>query len=363
MNRRTERPHCRFSRLAGAHFFVIVMVSVMFAAQEGVKPVEATMAYELFTLERGVRQVPPDAEKLFRSAISDATTAALQTHRHPRTRDETVAVLEAIQVALAKHNFVQPPEEKDWPDTIGIALKPLSFTPEELRGILSHPNNARRVKYLDLAKPLYYVDCDMGSQLFMAVGERLGWDVRLVELPQHNFVRWHLSESIKVNWDWTRWGSNDDVDYLGAIPPSEDPRLRALYMRSLEPREARAYYVGLIGSWASLPKDGERLFQESIVVLPNHPLTLNNFAWLYATNPEFTKDKKDLAVAYSLAAWSMRPYHGNFADTVACSFAANGQKLLAMEVEEFAKKHAKNASQFRSFSNNLELIKAGQPCK
>jgi hypothetical protein len=350
--------------MTSTYLLVLAMSPTVFATQEGAKPVESTMAIELFTLERAVRQVPPDAEKLLRSAINAATTTALQTHRHPRTREEALAVLEAIQIVFIKHNFVQPPDEKDWPDTIGIALKPLTFKPGELQlqRILSHPNNIRRVKYLDLTKPLYYVDCDMGSQLFMAVGERLGWDVRLVELPQHNFVRWHLSESVKVNWDWTRWGSTDDGDYLGAIP-SEDPRLHALYMRSLEPKEARAYYVGLIGSWASLPKDGERLFQEAIVVLPHHPLTLNNFAWLYATNPEFTKDKKDLAVAYSLAAWSMRPYHGNFADTVACSFAASGQKAVAMQIEEFAKKYAKNDSQRESFGNNLKRIEEGRPCK
>lgn len=363
MNRRTEQFYCWFNHMVGILLLAIFMSPTVFAIQEKIKPVESTMAYELLTLERGARQVSMDTEKMFRSVIDDATTIALRTHRNPRTREEALAVLEAIQVALVKHNFLQPPEEKDWPDTIGIALTPRNFTPEALKGVLSYHYNTRRVKYLDLAKPLYYVDCDMGSQLFMAVGERLGWDIRLVELPQHNFVRWHLSESNKVNWDWTRWASSEDGDYLQAISSSEDPRLRALYLRSLEPKEARAYYIGLIGSQAAVPKDGERLLREAVAVLPNHPLTLNNLAWLYATTPEFAKEKSGLAIAYSLAAWSMRPTHGNFADTVACSFAANGQKQLAERIEEFAIAHPNNDNQLRSFRKNLARIMAGELCK
>jgi hypothetical protein len=98
-------------------------------------------------------------------------------------------------------------------------------------------------------------------------------------------------------------------------------------------------------------------------VLPNHPLTLNNLAWLYATDPELAKRKSNLAVAYSLAAWSMRPNHGNFADTVACSFAANGEKSLAEKIEEFAIAHPNNERQRESFRRNLERIIAGELCK
>lgn len=363
MKERTERPHHRFSRMAGAYLFVAAMSPTVFAIQEQIKPIESTIAYELLMLEGSVRQLPPDAEKLFRIAITDATDMALRTHRHPRTRAEALAVLEAIQLALVKHNFLQPAEEKDWPDTVGIALTPLNLTPEALKKALSYHRNIRRVQYLDSTKPNYYVDCDIGAQLFMAVGERLGWDIRLVEIPQHNFVRWHLSDSIKVNWDWTRWASNDDSVYLAEIPASEDVRLRALYVRSFEPKEAKAYYVGLIGSHAALPRNAERLFQEAVAVLSHHPLTLNNFAWLYATDPEFAKQKSDVAVAYGLAAWSMRPYNGNYADTVACALAANGAKLLAAQVEQFAMEHANSSAQRDSFKNNRDLIVAGALCK
>lgn len=338
---------------------MVAASSVVFAADDRVRPVETTIAHKLLVIERGVRDIPVDTTELLRAVIDDATNAAVRTHRHPRTRDEALAVLEAMQLALVRYNFLQPPQEKDWPNTMGIALQPLKLSADELKIIMLFPDNAKRKEHFDQEQPFYYVDCDMGSQIFMAVGERLGWDIRLVELPQHNFVRWHLSNKIEVNWDWTHGRSVEDDDYASKY---EDVRLRQLYLRSFDRDKAEAYFVGLVASEAKRPADAERLFLDAIAALPHHPLTLNNFAWLYATTPEF-EDKSDVAVAYALGAWSMRPTHGNFADTVACALAMNGKKALAEKIEEFAIEHPNNAAQRQGFQKNLARISAGEPCK
>lgn len=352
--------HRSRSRLAAIPFLLAIsLLPLVLQAQEDVGPIDSTMAFQLLKLEQSVRQVPADVEILFSAALDDATASALRVKRNPKTRDEAVAVLSAIQEVLARYNFLQPPDEKDWPQTLGIALTKRSFSAEELDNVLRDPDNTERAKHINRAKPFYFVDCDMGSQFFIAVGERLGWDIRLVEVPRHNFVRWHLSEAVKVNWDWTRWQSSEDSSYLVT---SEDPRVSALYLRSLDPREARGYYVGLIGSEAKSPLDAERLFKEAVAVLPHHPLTLNNLAWFYATTPEFASYKSHLAVAYGLAAWSMRPYDGNYADTVACAFAAAGEKALGENIEGFAIEHARSTSQIKGFQSNRELIKAGKLC-
>ncbi|MEK6283920.1 MAG: hypothetical protein AABN95_26510 [Acidobacteriota bacterium] len=352
----------RFSRLAGLYLLIIAASPAAFAMQGQVKSIESTMAYELLTLEAGVRTLPPDAVKLFREAITDATDAAVRTNRHPQTRADALAVLEAIQLALVKHNFLQPANRTDWPDTIGIALTPLKWTP----AALNQASSFGSLQLIDRTKPFYYVDCDMGAELVMTVGERLGWDIRLVEVPDHNFVRWHLSDSIKVNWDWTYWTSKDDSRYRPVIGSVDDVRLRELYLRSFEIKEARSYYVGLIASKADKdkPMAAERLFQEAVAVLPHHPLTLNNFAWLYATRPVFNtqKLKTNVAVAYGLGAWSMQPNDGNIADTVACSLAANGSKVLAAEVEQFASDHASSPAEAEKFKAKKELIAKGILC-
>jgi hypothetical protein len=357
-----EEAHLRRRLAASSLLLSAILSPPALATQYDVKPIDSTMAFQLLTQERSVRQVPPDAERLFSIALEDATAAALQVNRRPQTKDEALAVLEAVQLTLAKHNFLQPPEEKDWPQTLGIALTARPFTPVELDRILQDPDNRKRSAYVDRSKPFYFVDCDMGSQFFIAVGERAGWDIRLVEVPQHNFVRWHISESVKVNWDWTRWSSSEDSSYGINTSASGDPRVRALYLRSLDSKEARAYYLGLIGSEAVLHTDAERLLQEALAILPNHPLTLNNLAWLYATTPELASNKSNLAVGYSLAAWSLRPYDGNYADTVACAFAADEAKDIAIEIEDFAMEHARSTTQLKGFQANRALIKEGKLC-
>jgi hypothetical protein len=314
------------------------------------KPIESTTAFQLLELEFSVRKKLLNKDvtrELLRSAIDDATVSA-QSFPTPRTRQDALPILEAIQVALVKHNFIQPLDQKDWPDTLAAALTPHNFSSDEQQRQLSYQRNVKRVRYLDLSKPLYFVDCDMGAQFFLAVAQRLGWDMRLVEVPQHNFVRWHLSETLKINWDWTRWESNTDEVYLAEIPTSTDPRLKALYVQSWNPRDARAYYEGLIGSKADEPEDGERLLQEAVRVIPNHPTTLNNYAWLLATRPALS-GKSRLAVAYGLAAWSMDIDDGNVADTVACAFAADKRPLIGERIEQFAIDHASSQSQRDSF--------------
>jgi len=310
-----------------------------------------------------VRPVPDGVEKFAKVLIDDATQAAIQTNRDPKTREDILNVFGAIQLALVKHNLLQPSQEKDWPQTLGIALTPLSLTQQEMDRELSFSINNRRKSHFDMTKPFYYVDCDMGSEIFLAVGERQGWYIRLVGLPQHEFVRWHLSNTSKVNWDWVLGSSLKDSEY--PTSSSSDVRLSTLYLRSFEAKEARAYYLGLIGSEATRPEDAERLLLEAVAVMSSDPLTLNNLAWLYATSPSFAKDKNKsaLAIAYGLAAWSTSYSHGNFADTVACAFAADGNKALAAKVEEFAIEHPDDDNQRDGFRNNLERINRGELCK
>jgi hypothetical protein len=331
-------------------------------AGQDLQPIEATLAAELLQLEASVRDVPKEVEPLFRAVLEEATTRALAVSRHPKSQAEALAVLEAIQLVLVQRNFLQPPEEKDWPQTLGFALTERKFTSEQLAAVLDYSDNRKRVPHLDRAKPFYFVDCDMGAQFFLAVGQRAGWDIRLVEVPRHNFVRWHLNDTEKINWDWSHGDTRPDDRYQGTLD-MEDPRIQALYLKSLETREARAYYLSLVGPKAKDPKDAERLLKEAVRELPNHPLTLNNLAWLYATVPEVGKGRSRLAVSYALAAWSIDPEHGNTVDTVACALAADGKKELAGKVEEFALAHAGNAEQLASLKRNLEQIGRGRQCE
>lgn len=69
-----------FRHLTCALLFIAIISPAVLANQQ-IKPIETTMAYELFTTERSVRKVPVDSEKLLRSALDEATKMAASAAR------------------------------------------------------------------------------------------------------------------------------------------------------------------------------------------------------------------------------------------------------------------------------------------
>lgn len=298
------------------------------------------LAEELMTIELQARpgEVPPAAPELLRQVLADAVSAAAVTAKKhpPKTRANALVILRAIHEVLIEHRFEQPPSKNDWPDTMGQALKPRTLEPL-----------------------LYYVDCDMAAQFFISVGQRLGWDIRLVEANEtHLFVRWHLRSGETVSWDWTHNGSMDDA-YYRITSAHETDRARATYLRSFTLDVARAYYVALIASKTSDAETAERLFLEAQPLQREDARFLNNLGWFYATHPGVTQEKRRLAVPYALAGWSYRPDNANNIDTAACAFGAKGQRDLAVMLE---RKAVLMNSDNAALKANLERLLKGELC-
>ena len=68
-------------------------------------------------------------------------------------------------------------------------------------------------------------------------------------------------------------------------------------------------------------------------------VTQNNLAWAYSTTPGIAAGKVDLSVSNALAALSVEPRNGNIADTLACAFAATGERGVALAIEDYAISH------------------------
>jgi hypothetical protein len=49
----------------------------------------------------------------------------------------------------------------------------------------------------------YYMDCDVLCFVHMAVGEVAGFELKLADVPAHNFVRCHLDDQTYFNWEMT----------------------------------------------------------------------------------------------------------------------------------------------------------------
>src|SRR5262245_15509336 len=184
------------------------------ASADAPRPIESTLSYQLLQVEGSVRSVSREKVALLRSALDRATYAAVSKYSRPRTRREAIEVLDAIQIALAEHNFLQPVSRRDYRDTLGDALEPLALSREERRQVLAPGEvNGFRARYVNPVRPLYFIDDDIGSQLFISVAQRMNWDIRLVSVDDHYFIRWYVSPTVWLNWDWTAGGPTRNEDY------------------------------------------------------------------------------------------------------------------------------------------------------
>jgi hypothetical protein len=344
---------------------ILMAVSLVASAAGGASPAiePKTMADELLALERTARDVPASAESILAQVQSAAFRALGNQPKAPTSPEEAIAISVKISTVLAKANFLQPPLRKDWVSTLGEAFVPRTLLPAELAAVLADPGNVKRAPFVERSKPVYFVDCDIGSLLIISIARRFGWDARLVAIPDHNFVRWHLPDGRTVNWDWSSWSSRDDRSYLPDTPVYRDLRRRGIYLRSFEPVEARAYYIGQIGDQAKLPGAGKLLLERALREGAKDPATYNNIAWNYVIQPDVAKANSDVAIMYALTAWSARPDHGNVADTVACAFATGGDRSLALTLEDYAVAHAESTAVREGFLKNRERIAKGALCQ
>jgi hypothetical protein len=230
------------SRRCSVLFFRCIAIFVLIAAGAetygqsastahlpSVGPLSTTTVAELLTEEARLHDVSPSAKALAETAVEVATQAATRRlTTHPRDLESVLSVLHAINSALAGQNFLQPPREDLWVHTLGEAMTPHAVDDPDVQEGLQYAENAARLPFIDRSKPMRWVDCDMGSLFFIAVGQRLGWDIRLAALPHHNYVRWHVSPSLIVNWDWSASASLPDADYREQVPLGDHGWLRFL---------------------------------------------------------------------------------------------------------------------------------------
>lgn len=330
-------------------------LSLSAALAAEVKPVEQTLAFEMFGWESRMRtDLPADADAVLRRALDAGTKAALAGNPHPRTRDEALAALEHIQVAFERQRFLQP-AKKDWPNTLGEALTPVARGDDRASTAMALPENTSskdgigsRVGHVDeydkdKQKPVYLVDCDIGAMLFISVAQRVGWDLRLVEGHRHNYLHWHLADGTVLNWDWTHRESLDNARYL----PDErfGDWLRASRSgRSLTLDFARSYFLTLI---SFPPRNGEKItdrnkravLEEAVAIDPANDWPHNALAWTYVTDPALDPAHAKAALGYALAAMSADPGNADVADTLACAYAAIREYDLASAFESYALAH------------------------
>jgi hypothetical protein len=87
--------------------------------------------------------------------------------------------------------------------------------------------------------------------LYIAIGRRLGYPLKLVRAKEHFFARWEESGGERFNIESTSRGfTARDDDYYRAWPKpiTDDEVRRGYYLRSLRPREELAVFLGERGN-------------------------------------------------------------------------------------------------------------------
>jgi len=296
---------------------------------------EKTLAVEMFELESQYRELPPEALDLLHTMLNEGVTALGENAAQPKTSEEAVSASKVVSRVLAKHNFFQPTNFDETPDTLGQALTPKELSESEIDAVLTFQANTVRAQEYAPGEPIYFVDCDMASLLILSVFDRLGWDTRLVKAPVHMFLRWHLPNGTTVNWDWTNWDSFEDEIYLVAQKSTaEEQKKQGTYLHSLSENEARGNFIGLIGSNLDDEKVAVSLLEKSIELAPNNPTNLNNLAWIYAIDPDLALEYSEVAIMYAHRAIAADISRAGGVGTLACAYAADGQWEFAVAIEK-----------------------------
>ncbi len=189
-------------------------------------------------------------------------------------------------------------------------------------------------------------DCDTGSFLFLSVAQRADLPLELVEVPEHNFVRW-VSEGSHLNWDINDATSYTDARYIDGwyvsrhVDPDSDPTFGG-YMVPHTRSHIDGYHDFLLGLYAGRANDAalkEQLLLRSIERRPGVGKSLAGLAWLYASHEDYTGDEhRRIALEYGRAAYERLPGDTFFQKVYSCALAANGRfdEAIAFERDHVA---------------------------
>jgi hypothetical protein len=125
------------------------------------------------------------------------------------TVDEARAALDEVESVITSTNFVcSIPEFLVHSFSQGLLPRDL----DDRRLIYAAQNEPRRSHIIAHRQELFsHVDCDISSLLYLSIAEALSLPLRMVEVPQHSFVRWRFNDNTHLNWD-TNYGFNKYTD-------------------------------------------------------------------------------------------------------------------------------------------------------
>jgi hypothetical protein len=290
--------------------------------------------------------VVPDAKyEVLDSILADAKNRLIfdPTERDcAKMRAQVLATLKAIDDVLTDHNVIYPPG--DWILTLAEALQPQELTPETARAAMSHAHSEpRRARIRDHQnEKFYYMDCDILCFTYMSIGELVGLQLKFVEVPHHNFIRYHFDGAHYIDWETTAaLEFTDDFYRRGFSMWTERDRV---YLTSMTNDELMGYFYSTRGDRCTRlnpPKFKQAAadFERAIALRPQSPGPRNWLSWIHIAVPDFWHGSKMDAIELALRAVSVEPDCAGYLDTLATAYAEAGDWDKAQSFEKDAIKN------------------------
>jgi tetratricopeptide (TPR) repeat protein len=279
-------------------------------------------------------------------------------------RRQAGLILDTIDDVLTDHNFLYPLGDYDV-TSLRAALAPQTLDRDTLERLLRVDVNRRRKAHAraHATEPFYIVDCDISSFIYIGVADALGFDLRLVDLPDHMFVRWELPDGTHVNWDTNDAAVVPDEEYASDYSLGNRLRDQRVYLSSMSRREAEGFAYYLRATRFELRDQDERAvadLEKARDLYPQSTQAKSELAWLYATVPGVDAARRKAAIDLAKSAVDLEPKVGDFWDSLAASHAANGDFKRAVTCASKAEKLADNDEARGEYRERRKAYERGQ---
>jgi tetratricopeptide (TPR) repeat protein len=256
--------------------------------------------------------------------------------------------------------FVIPPTMDVTFLTDGLA--PHKLSGQKLRDILEFPpKKSGRWLFEQAAarnEDFHLFDCDTGSLIYLAVAELKGYPCYLVEVPEHNFIRW-ASRKNEINWDPIAKQSLTDIHYrlTTGMPPNTNESDCLPFLKSMTRNQILSYWHALVAVRRTENKqyrEAEELFQKGYLLNPKSLHIGNDWASFLSTCPDvaFRNAPKAVSLIKPLVECWPNPEYLN---TLAAAYAEARDFKAAVETEQ----HALDLS--KTWTTDKPTLIAGDP--
>jgi tetratricopeptide (TPR) repeat protein len=199
--------------------------------------------------------------------------------------------------------------------------------------------------------------------VYVGVGEALGLDLHLVDLPDHMFVRWQLNDGSHLNWDTNSAQTIPDKEYASDYSLNKRIRKERIYLATMTRREEEGFAYFLRATRFEESEENKRAIADLIKareLYPQSTQAASELAWLYATTDGIDLRHRIEAIDLAQGALDYEPRCGEFWDALAASHAGVGEfKLAAKEAQraEFLAESPEERAEFKRHRKAFEKEK------